>query len=302
MPIDPNLVRDFFLSAAELPPADREHYLADRCGSDAELRAAVERLLAAHEEPARILEPGSAVEAQRPLATTHPSIGSTVGKNDDHTGEQSTDLTAGTTLTAHASERPSTFVQGQVIAGRYTLQEVLGEGGMGTVYRALQTEPVKRQVALKIIKVGMDSRTVLARFDAERQALALMDHPNIARVFDGGTTSTNPKFEARNSKDQGATPVASNFGFGTSDFGFGTSDFGFGTSDFGFGTSDFGFGTSDFGFGTSNFGFRASDFSRGQPFFVMELVQGVPITAYCDSKRLALAARLELLVSVCQAV
>ena len=101
---------------------------------------------------------------------------------------------------------------------------------MGTVYRADQTEPVKRQVALKLIKIGMDSRAVLARFDAERQALALMDHPNIARVYDGGTTAS------------------------------------------------------------------------GQPFFVMELVSGVPITEYCDRQRLSVRARLELFVSVCQAV
>ena len=119
---------------------------------------------------------------------------------------------------------------GQVIAGRYTLLEVLGEGGMGTVYRAGQTAPVKRQVALKLIKIGMDSRAVLARFDAERQALALMDHPNIARVYDGGTTEA------------------------------------------------------------------------GQPFFVMELVSGEPITEYCDRQRLPVRARLELFVSVCQAV
>ena len=119
---------------------------------------------------------------------------------------------------------------GQVIAGRYTLLEVLGEGGMGTVYRADQTEPVKRQVALKLIKIGMDSRAVLARFDAERQALALMDHPNIARVYDGGATAI------------------------------------------------------------------------GQPFFVMELVSGEPITEYCDRQHLSVRARLELFVAVCQAV
>src|SRR5262249_25043165 len=105
-----------------------------------------------------------------------------------------------------------------------------GEGGMGSVYLAEQSEPVKRQVALKLIKAGMDSRSVLARFDAERQALALMDHPNIARVYDGGSTPS------------------------------------------------------------------------GQPFFVMELLHGIPLTRYCDQQRLSLRARLELFVSVCQAV
>jgi len=119
---------------------------------------------------------------------------------------------------------------GTVIAGRYTLSEVIGEGGMGSVYLASQTEPVKRQVALKLIRTGMDSRAVLARFDAERQALALMDHPNIARIYDGGATTA------------------------------------------------------------------------GQPFFVMELVNGAPLTEYCDAKRLSVHARLELFISVCQAV
>jgi len=117
-----------------------------------------------------------------------------------------------------------------IIAGRYTLVEVIGEGGMGTVYLATQTDPVKRQVALKLIKTGMDSRTTLAQFDAERQALALMDHPNIARIYDGGVTAS------------------------------------------------------------------------GQPFFVMELVKGVPLTEYCDRRRLSVKARLQLFVSVCQAV
>ncbi len=119
---------------------------------------------------------------------------------------------------------------GTIIAGRYTLVEVIGEGGMGSVYLASQTEPVKRQVALKLIKTGMDSRGVLARFDAERQALAMMDHPNIARIYDGGLTPA------------------------------------------------------------------------GQPFFVMELVKGVPLTEYCDQQRLTVKARLELFVPVCQAV
>ncbi|MGE3820943.1 MAG: protein kinase [Isosphaeraceae bacterium] len=83
---------------------------------------------------------------------------------------------------------------GEVIAGKYTLIKLIGEGGMGSVHLARQTEPVRREVALKLIRSGMDSRTVLARFEAERQALALMDHPNIARVFDGGSTASGQPF------------------------------------------------------------------------------------------------------------
>ena len=234
MPVDPQQVRDVFLASVELPPADRERYLADRCGSDHELREAVERLLAAHEQPARILESNLTEDIERRSEGTAPDSGAPVGKVRDSleplATTSNTRVTARAPLADHLFERTSSFVAGQVIAGRYTLRQILGEGGMGTVYRADQTEPVKRQIALKVIKIGMDSRTVLARFNAERQALALMDHPNIARVFDGGTTDA------------------------------------------------------------------------GQPFFVMELVQGVPITAYCDSKRLPVNARLELFVAVCQAV
>ncbi len=114
--------------------------------------------------------------------------------------------------------------------GWYKLLEQIGEGGMGTVYMAQQTEPVARKVALKIIKLGMDSRQVIARFEAERQALALMDHQNIARMLDAGTTDT------------------------------------------------------------------------GRPYFVMELVKGVPIVQYCDQHRLPTRDRLELFTTVCQAV
>ena len=117
-----------------------------------------------------------------------------------------------------------------MVAGRYTLLEEVGEGGMGTVWVAEQTQPVRRKVALKLIKAGMDSKAVLSRFEAERQALALMDHPNIAKVLDGGTTEGS------------------------------------------------------------------------RPFFVMEFVEGVPITEYCDEARLNIAERLALFVSVCQAV
>jgi tetratricopeptide (TPR) repeat protein len=157
MPTDPKLIRDHFLVAAELPTAERATYLNAHCG-DAELRAAVERLLAAHDQPASVLE--------RPAP---PAM----------------ELTA-----AHqAPEQP-----GLVIAGRYKLLEDIGEGGMGTVWVAEQTQPVRRKVALKLIKAGMDSHAVLARFEAERQALALMDHPNIAKVLDGGATEAGRPF------------------------------------------------------------------------------------------------------------
>ena len=114
--------------------------------------------------------------------------------------------------------------------GRYKLLQQIGEGGCGVVYMADQEEPVKRRVALKVIKPGMDSKQVLARFEAERQALALMDHPNIAKVLDAGATD------------------------------------------------------------------------NGRPYFVMELVKGIPITRYCDEKQLTTDSRLKLFVLVCQAI
>ena len=128
------------------------------------------------------------------------------------------------TLIRPATERPGDTI------GRYKLIEQIGEGGMGIVFMAQQAEPVKRTVAVKIIKPGMDSKAVLARFEAERQALAMMDHPNIARVLDAGSTDS------------------------------------------------------------------------GRPFFVMELVKGVPITQYCDQRRLTPRERLELFLPVCQAI
>jgi predicted esterase len=153
MPTDPKLVRHHFLSAAELGAVEREAYLA-ACGGDVELRAAVERLLAAHHQPASVLN--------RPL-----------GQSPEQTGPY------------FANEQV-----GAVIAGRYKLLEEIGDGGMGTVWVAEQTQPVRRKVALKFIKAGMDSKSILARFEAERQALAVMDHPNVAKVFDGGLTET----------------------------------------------------------------------------------------------------------------
>jgi eukaryotic-like serine/threonine-protein kinase len=158
MPTDPKLVRDHFLAAAELPSAERAAYLTAHCGSDAELRAAVERLLAAHDQPASVLNQPAWSGPEQTAA--------------DIRSEQS----------------------GTVIAGRYKLLEAIGEGGMGTVWVAEQTQPVRRKVALKLIKTGMDSKTVLSRFEAERQALALMDHPNIAKVLDGGMMESGRPF------------------------------------------------------------------------------------------------------------
>ncbi len=131
--------------------------------------------------------------------------------------------------TTHLRPPPADPEAGTVIAGRYRLTEKVGEGGMGSVWVAQQSEPVKRKVAVKLIKAGMDSKQVLARFEAERQALAVMDHPNIAKVLDGGLHD-------------------------------------------------------------------------GRPYFVMELVKGVPITTFCDARKLTPQQRLELFVPVCQAI
>jgi serine/threonine protein kinase/tetratricopeptide (TPR) repeat protein len=265
--------REIFLAALDRgDPEARQTFLDHACAGDPVLRAKVDSLLKSHEEagsfllePARAdtemgigqhpldesaslvtatspadggigcpVEPratemfdANATEAGQATRESVPEMRPPLGFASAADGPSGTETTVENTV---PDVRRCGFVAGQVIAGRYTLLEVLGEGGMGTVYRAEQTQPVKRQVALKVIKIGMDLRAVLNRFDAERQALALMDHPNIARVFDGGTTEA------------------------------------------------------------------------GQPFFVMELVKGPPITAYCDRHRLPVHARLELFVSVCQAV
>jgi serine/threonine protein kinase len=124
-------------------------------------------------------------------------------------------------------------VTGEALANRlgpYILLEQIGEGGFGIVFMAEQQHPVRRKVALKVVKPGMDTRQVVARFEAERQALALMDHTNIARVLDAGTTDS------------------------------------------------------------------------GRPYFVMELVRGIPITQFCDENRLTLRERLELFFTICQAL
>ncbi|MBM4026893.1 MAG: serine/threonine protein kinase, partial [Planctomycetes bacterium] len=133
--------------------AERATYLDSVCGSDTATRTRVEDLLRANAEAGDFLE-ASFVDPTVSLDTTH------------------------------VTETPGTII------GRYKLLEKIGEGGMAVVYMAEQTEPIRRRVALKVIKLGMDTRQVIARFEAERQALALMDHPSIAKVHDAGSTET----------------------------------------------------------------------------------------------------------------
>jgi serine/threonine protein kinase len=199
MAVDTARAKSLFLAASDLAdPAQRAAFLDSECGCDAELRARVEALLRAN-DAAPLSPAGDGMNVQNRLPRT----------------EDYGDPTARV---------------GAVLAGKYKLVEEIGEGGMGSVFMAQQTEPVKRAVAVKVIKAGMDSSAMLARFEAERQAIAMMDHPNIAKVLDAGTTD------------------------------------------------------------------------GGRPFFVMELVKGKPITSFCDERKLTPKQRLELFVSVCQAI
>src|SRR5262249_19528105 len=143
-----------FTEALQVPPEEREAFLTQACAGDATLRRNVEELLANYGRLGDFLE-------NTPLGVA---------------SEQPSTQTVG--------EKPGDWV------GRYKLVQQIGEGGCGTVYMAEQGEPVRRLVALKIIKPGMDTKTVIARFEAERQALALMDHPNIAKVFDAGANAS----------------------------------------------------------------------------------------------------------------
>jgi serine/threonine protein kinase len=222
------MVREVFDHALELPSvAERRAYLDQACAGDLELRQKVEGLLRAHDEAGSFLE--------KP-----PLSGPATGPYEGAGGTASTGpYRPGSTPAGHAASEAETVppatagpaVEGPgTRLGPYRLVREVGHGGMGAVYLAEQEQPVRRQVALKIIKPGMDHGQVVARFEAERQALALMDHLNIAKVLDAG-----------------ATP-------------------------------------------------------EGRPYFVMELVQGVPITKYCDDNRLTVRERLELFVPVCQAI
>ena len=142
MPLDPRRVKELFVAASELPDAQaRQAFLDRECAADAELRDRLDVLLAAHDAPHAALN--------QPLVAEAP----------------------GATAAYESLTAPAEAV-GSVIAGKYKLLQEIGEGGMGSVFMADQTHPVKRRVALKVIKAGMDSARVLARFEAERQALA----------------------------------------------------------------------------------------------------------------------------------
>ena len=194
-----------FHQALQRPAAERDAYLEDACGGDAVLQQRVRALVHAAENPGGFMG--------RPAADLEAATGPQVPGPGD------------------PAPRPTVIPEGPgTRVGPYKLLQQIGEGGMGVVFMAEQSHPMRRTVALKIIKPGMDSRQVIARFEAERQALALMDHPNVAKVLDAGTTP------------------------------------------------------------------------MGLPYFVMELVKGVPITRYCDEQRLTPRARLELFLMVCQAV
>lgn len=183
-----------FELALNTPSAELPALLDRECAGDPAMRLRIEKLLSAHLATEFLPRPAGVPE--RP--------------SDTH----------------HSNES----IIGTVLGGKYKLIENIGDGGMGSVYMAQQTEPVKRLVAVKVIKAGMDSKAVLARFEAERQALAIMDHPNIAKVLDAGATES------------------------------------------------------------------------GSPYFVMELVKGVPITKYCDNNQLTPRQRLELFIPVCEAI
>jgi serine/threonine protein kinase/tetratricopeptide (TPR) repeat protein len=240
--------RSIFMAALAMETApERSVYLDEACGGDQALRQRLEALLASHEQAGSFLGKPVPERLAEQLATPRPP---------EETGAE--------TPATEYTPRPIVEGQGSHI-GPYKLLQEIGEGGMGSVWMAQQQEPVKRLVALKIIKPGMDSRQVIARFEAERQALALMDHPNIARVFDAGTVGSRQSAGTVGSRQ---SAVGSQEGLPTS------------------------LPTADCQLPTG----------VGRPYFVMELVKGVPITKYCDEHRLTPKQRLELFLPVCQAI
>jgi eukaryotic-like serine/threonine-protein kinase len=179
--------RDLFTEALRrTDPAEQAAYLDQACGRNPDLRRRLEELLACHARTDGPLD-------GPPLAPTEHHVDEAATTFAHADPDATTARESGASMLRAVAVAPGDGI-GTVIAGRYTLVEEIGEGGMGTVFLASQTEPVRRQVAIKLIKAGMDSRAVLARFDSERQALALMDHPNIAKVLDAGATDLGRPF------------------------------------------------------------------------------------------------------------
>ncbi len=228
MPTPQEREEALFRAAVELAPdAARRALLDQACAGDSALRQRLEALLSAHDEPDKLIATGV------PLAKATMKV---------EFPEDQPDEAVGQTL------------------GRYKLLERVGEGGCGVVYVAEQTEPVRRRVALKVIKLGMDTKQVVARFEAERQALAMMDHPNIAKVLDAGTTGTACEPE------RGRSPAAARANEPSS---------------------------PELLSGAAATGDRSrSGMSAGRPYFVMELVRGIKITEYCDQANLSTKERL----------
>ena len=174
------LVKEIFADALEKAnAAERAAYLTQACGNDVQLRQHVEALLQAHEKAGAFLE-------QPPLASAKPPAQPGSGGEKPEPAKALTPNGPGPTivLSTAPTEKPGDRI------GHYKLLQQIGEGGCGVVYMAEQEQPIRRRVALKVIKLGMDTKAVIARFEAERQALALMDHPNIAKVLDAGATDT----------------------------------------------------------------------------------------------------------------
>src|SRR5215472_2871232 len=217
-------IERLYYSVLNEEKSERATFLEQACGGDVSLRRAVDLLLAQHEKDDNFLEtPAVEVAAEYLARQADAVLPVFLAETDlDESGLDATYPSAETVADGTSAERKS--------RGPYRLLQKLGEGGMGRVWLAEQTAPVRRRVALKLIKAGMYDDAVLKRFASERQALAVMDHPSIAKVFDAG-----------------ATP-------------------------------------------------------DGQPYFVMEYVPGVPITEYCDQKKLNIRERMELFIKVCDGV
>ncbi len=215
----------FAAALSKAPGAERCAFLEEACGSDDALRRRIERLLESDGQAGGIL-------------TCGPDAGPTE---------------------APGQGGPPLLPE-RVFAGRFKLRQKLGEGGMGEVWVADQAAPVQRRVAIKVVRPGLDSERMLARFEQERQALALMDHPNIAKVLDAGVTGE---------VEGGGLRVA---------------------------------GREDNEAFSPSTRHAPPTTHSGRPYFVMELIKGVPITDYCDRARLSPRERLALFVPVCEAV